>query len=70
MPDFGEAKVRIAGARVIGATERAIKVDVPGLGEPLWIPQSQIDDDSECWTMGDEGDLVISEWIAEQKGLT
>lgn len=38
-------------------------------GEDVWIPQSQIDDDSECWRAGDEGKLVISEWIANQKGL-
>ena len=35
----------------------------------LWIPQSQIDEDSEVYRVGDEGFVVISEWIALKKGL-
>jgi len=38
-------------------------------GEKIWIPHSQITEDSEVYKMGTEGDLVITEWIAEQKGL-
>jgi len=34
-----------------------------------WIPLSQVDDDSEVYQTGDEGVLIISEWIATQKGL-
>lgn len=37
-----------------------------------WIPWSQVDDDSEIMEqsrIGDVGDLVISDWIAEKKGL-
>lgn len=34
-----------------------------------WIPQSQIDDRSEVWRKGDSGALVISEWVAIQKGI-
>lgn len=38
-------------------------------GKRVRIPQSQIDDDSEVWRLEDEGTLIISRWIAEQKGL-
>lgn len=38
-------------------------------GESVWLPKSQVDDDSEVYKKGTEGVLVISEWIAEQKGL-
>lgn len=38
-------------------------------GIEVCIPQSQIDDDSEVWRPGDEGKLVISMWIAIEKGL-
>lgn len=38
-------------------------------GEEVWIPLSQVDDDSEVYSKGDEGSLIITEWIAEQKGL-
>ena len=40
-------------------------------GKEVWIPVSQIDDDSEVFDDGEngEGKLVITEWIAIQKGL-
>jgi hypothetical protein len=49
------------------ATGKAILVVIEG--EEYWIPQSQVDDDSEVWEKDDEGTLVISDWIAEQKGI-
>lgn len=57
-------------ARAIRATAQALLVDVGAKdGKPRWIPQSQIDDDSEVWKPGDEGDLVINAWWAEREGL-
>ena len=38
-------------------------------GEEIWIPHNQITEDSEVYKMGTDGDLVITEWIALQKGL-
>lgn len=38
-------------------------------GEEYWIPKSQIDDDSEVYEMGTEGKLVVSQWIADQRGI-
>ena len=38
-------------------------------GEEVWIPKSQIHEDSEVYKEGTEGTLVITEWIAEKKGL-
>ncbi len=35
----------------------------------VWIPKSQIDDDSEVYGEGHEGTLVVSEWIAKEKEL-
>lgn len=61
------AKFRIEDVVVIKETEKALLVKIED--ENHWIPQSQIDDDSEVWKLGDEGVLVISEWLAEQKGL-
>lgn len=40
-------------------------------GEEVWIPNSQVHDDSEIWDeskIGDEGKLVIPEWLALKKG--
>ena len=49
------------------ATGAAVRVTIDG--KSCWIPQSQIDDDSEVYRANDRGKLVISEWIAIQKGL-
>lgn len=40
-------------------------------GEEYWIPQSQITDDSEVYDAegNSRGRLVVTEWIARQKGL-
>lgn len=34
----------------------------------VWVPQSQIHDDSEVFDVGQEGTLVVTEWLATQKG--
>lgn len=56
----------------VAETLKAIQVEM-GDGrkekELVWIPKSQIDDDSEVWKKDQDGKLVVSEWIAEQKGL-
>lgn len=38
-------------------------------GVEVWIPKSQIDDDSEVYEKGHTGKLVVTEWIATEKGL-
>ena len=48
-------------------TDKAILVEIGG--EEHWIPQSQILDDSQVWRKGDEGELVVTEWIAIEKEL-
>ncbi len=59
--------VTISKVRALRATERAVLCEIDG--DEHWIPKSQIDDDSEVYDAGHEGDLVITEWIATQKGL-
>lgn len=67
MPDFSD-KVKVRNVTVLRASQLAILVETED-GQQAWIPQSQIDDDSSVWQAGDVGDLVVSRWIAEQKGL-
>jgi hypothetical protein len=66
MPEFRE-KCYIADVHALRSTESAVLCLIEN--EEIWIPQSQIDDESEVWEEGDNGTLVISLWIAEQKGL-
>ena len=54
-------------AKCTKETAAAIFVEVDG--EEMWIPKSQVDDDSEVYGAGHEGKLVITEWIAKQKGI-
>jgi len=47
---------------------KAIKVLVEDLGYEVWIPQSQVHEDSEVYALGDEGDIIVSEWFARERG--
>lgn len=38
-------------------------------GEAMWLPQSQIHSTSEVRRLGDQGEVVITRWLAEQRGL-
>lgn len=49
-------------------TPKAILVAIKG--KEHWIPQSQIDEDSEVYKDGDQGTLIIKSWLAEKLGLT
>lgn len=69
MPEFKE-KVTLLDVVCTMETEKAILVKIKDADEEqYWIPKSQIDDESEVYQENDEGKLVISAWIAEQKGL-
>lgn len=65
--DAGDS-VSFENVRALRATELALKCNIDG-EEEVWIPQSQITSDSEVWREGDEGKLVVTRWIAEQKNL-
>lgn len=65
MVDFED--VEVEDVEIIAETEKAILCVIDG--KQHWIPQSQVRDDSEIWKKGDKGTLVISSWIAEQRGL-
>ena len=65
MPEF-QNKVSIEDVLCVRQTDKAILVVVDGAEE--WVPQSQIDEDSEVWQEGDEGTLIVSGWFAEKMG--
>lgn len=35
----------------------------------LWVPKSVVDDDSEVYADGTDGELVVAEWWAEKNAL-
>lgn len=62
---------RFDGAKVVSESEsgKALLIYIPEIGENVWIPKRGIHDDSEIWKVGQEpGELVIEDWVAEQKG--
>jgi hypothetical protein len=62
----------IEDVTVLRETALAILVRVPmAKGPPRdeWIPKSHISDDSEVWKDGQSGTIMVTEWIATQKGL-
>lgn len=67
MPDF-EDKVTVSGVRCTRQTEKALLCVLDG-GREVWVPQSVVDDDSEVFERGHEGDLVVSAWFAKREGL-
>jgi len=50
-------------------TDKAILLDISGHGQE-WIPISQIMDGDDSPAKGEEIELTITTWIAEQKGLS
>lgn len=50
-------------------TDAALLCEIDGAD--YWIPKSHVSDDSEVFDGADNasGKLVVSEWIAKQKGL-
>jgi hypothetical protein len=65
-----DAVVRIEDVVCMRMTEKALLCVIDD--EEHWIPISQIDDDSEVFDDGRNsmGTLVITAWIAKQRGLS
>lgn len=65
--EYDEKNVSILDVQCLGESSKAILVAVNG--SEHWIPKSQLHDDSEVYAKGDTGKLVMSKWIAKQRGL-
>ena len=58
----------LPNARGIAATSDALLVEADDLDDAVWIPQSAILDESEVYEVGNEGTLVVKDWVAQKKG--
>ncbi len=54
-------------AKCIRETPEAILVEVDG--DEHWLPKSCVADHSEVFEEGDDGILVVAEWVAKDRGL-
>lgn len=65
---MAKPQVEFEDVRCLRETTEAILCSIDG--KEIWIPKSQVLDDSEVYKKDDEGTLIITEWIATEKGLT
>lgn len=63
-----KAPYEVTGVRVRKETRTALLVQLDD-GRQVWVPKSQLDEASEVWAEGDEGTLVIPEWLAIDRGI-
>jgi hypothetical protein len=63
----------LAGSKALRQTKKALLVEIthPETKKRIqeWFPHNHITDDSEVYKEGTEGNLVISHWMAVQKGF-
>ncbi len=72
MSDSSRVEPESAGAvKCVGETALALKV-MKGTGmkaKTFWVPKSVVHEDSDVQGEGDEGELFVFRWYAEQEGL-
>lgn len=66
---MSEKGVSLGRGWVEHETDKAILVVIDGMGKNLWIPKSQIHDDSEVYRDGQQGEVVVTQWWAGKQGL-
>ena len=67
--DIGMAKgVELIVTSVEKETPKALCV-ILATGQEIWMPKSQIERGSAVKSDGDKGVMLVSEWIAKEKGL-
>lgn len=64
---YDDEVVAFEEVRAIGATALAVLCVIDD--DKVWVPLSQIHDDSDVWRKGDHGTLVVRSWWAEKEGL-
>lgn len=63
--------VHIGDGTCVKETDKAILVESDDIrGGKIWIPKSQVHDDSEVFEDGHEGKIVVTKWFATKEGLT
>jgi hypothetical protein len=67
--DKDKETVSFENVKCLQATDSAIRVKFADREDPMWIPQSQVADDSEVYGKGHEGRLILTLWICQQRDL-
>lgn len=69
--EYDEKNVVIEDVECIRESPKAIlvRVKIDDKVQEFWVPQSQVHKDSDVWTLKDKGKLIVSKWIAIERGL-
>lgn len=67
--EYGRNSILIENAECVNEYENSIIVTVDEDYEEHSIPRSQLHADSDIQGFGDSGNLIITKWIAEKRGL-
>lgn len=60
----------LGAARVVTATDKALLVALADhRNRQVWVPKSQIHDDSEVYAAEQTGELIVTDWWAEKEGF-
>jgi hypothetical protein len=66
-PRTSESYIYPTQVKALRETDRAL-LCADSNGNEFWVPKSQLHDDSEVFEVGGEGKLVVTRWLADQKG--
>lgn len=58
----------VGQAIALKESDKALLVQIIDLEEQVWVPKSQIHDDSEVFKSDQSGKLVVTNWFAEKQG--
>ena len=66
---MGQISFSLEDVRAIRETDAALLCTGGDLGDDeVWVPKSQIHDDSEVFEEGHEGGLAVKAWYGRKKG--
>lgn len=63
-----DEKTSLGNGQAKRASDKALLVELD-TGDSVWIPKSQLHDDSEVYEEGHEGEVVVNAWWAEKNDL-
>lgn len=69
VPEDEQGYIIVHQCEAIRETNEAILVEVHGYDDPIWVPKSQIGENSDVYADCTSGSLVITAWFAEKAGL-
>lgn len=65
MPEWTD-EVQLEDVEVLNESAHALLIKLDG--QTYWVPKNHVSDNSEVYKVGHSGTMIVSAWIAEQKG--